>query len=57
MTDKKRVVQEWNGAHFVRNQSFLAAIEQIVNRSKVNDVVKIGTVCEMSFGRTILAAA
>lgn len=33
------------------------AIEQIVNRSKANDVVKIGTVCEMSSGGTALAAA
>ena len=57
MTDKKRVIQEWNGARFVRNQSFLAAVEQIVNRSKVNDVVKIGIVGDMGTGKTTLAQA
>ena len=57
MTDKKRVVQEWNGARFVRPRSFLAAIEQIVNRPHRNDMVKIGAVGKMSSGRTTLAAA
>ena len=57
MTDMKRVVQEWNGARFVGPRSFLAPIEQIVNRPHRNDMVKIGTACEMSSGRTTLAAA
>lgn len=54
-TDHKRAVQEWNGERFLRSQSFLAAIEQIVGRAHRNDVIRIGICGEMGSGKSTLA--
>ena len=56
-TDYKRAVMKWKGVKFIRSQSFLAAIEQIVMRAKNNDVIKIGIVGDMGTGKSTLAAS
>ena len=56
-TDRKRAIMEWKGVRFVRSHSFLFAVEQIVQRAKNNDVIKIGIVGEMGTGKTTLAQA
>ena len=56
-TDRKPAVMKWKGVKFIRSQSFLAAIEQIVMRARNNDVVKIGIVGDMGSGKSTLAAS
>ena len=56
-TDRKATIQEWKGVRFVRRHSFLITVEEIVQRSNVNDVVKVGIVGQMGSGKTTLARA
>lgn len=61
VTEKKDkflpTVVKWKGENMVRNESFLAAVDEIVNWSMEIDVTRIGLVGDMNSGKTTLAEA
>lgn len=48
-------VIKWKGVNMVRNHSFLATIQQILDFSKTLDVVRIGIIGDQHSGKTTLA--
>ncbi len=52
---RKPMVIRWKGADMIRNQSVMAAVNEIVNKSENLDVVKVGIIGEPSTGKTTLA--
>jgi len=54
-TRQKPVVIKWKGISMIRNQSFMAAIREIVDYSAEMDVVRVGIVGDMMSGKSTLA--
>src|SRR3989304_5213555 len=51
------VVIKWKGVSMIRNQSFYAAIDDIINWSETLDVTRIGLVGDPHSGKSTLAEA
>ena len=49
-------VTKWKGINMIRQESFLAAVREIVNWSEEIDVTRIGIVGDMHSGKTSIAA-